>query len=140
MNVISETALVTTLEQVKSWKRVCTTDEVPENTLKKFDVDGVSIVVANYGNGFRAFPPFCPHMEELLIESGLLERGVLTCTKHLWQWDLRTGDMVGMAEKPLLIYDLKQEGNALFADIDRELEYEYDLSDDMGDDEFFKAE
>jgi len=122
-----------------SWKRVCAVDEVPENTLKKFDVDGASIVVANYGGGFRAFPPFCPHMEEPLVDSGLLESGVLTCTKHLWQWDLRTGDMVGMAEKPLLTYDLKLENGALFADIDRELEYEYDLGDDMSDDEFFKA-
>jgi toluene monooxygenase system ferredoxin subunit len=122
-----------------SWKRVCATNEVPENTLKKFDVDGISIVVANYGDGFRAFPPFCPHMEEPLVQSGLLERGVLTCTKHLWQWDLRTGNMVGMAEKPLLLYDLKLEDGALYAHIDRELAYEYDLADDMSDDEFFRA-
>ena len=122
-----------------SWKRVCAAKEVPENTLKKFDVDGVTIVVANYGGGFRAFPPFCPHMEEPLVESGLLEGGVLTCSKHLWQWNLRTGEMVGMAEKPLLNYDLKQEGGDLFADVGRELAYEYAVSDDMSDDEFFKA-
>ena len=122
-----------------SWKRVCAAKEVPENTLKKFDVDGVTIVVANYGGGFRAFPPFCPHMEEPLVESGLLEGGVLTCSKHLWQWNLRTGEMVGMAEKPLLNYDLKQEGGDLFADVGRELAYEYAASDDMSDDEFFKA-
>ncbi len=139
MSMISRTAIATTLEQVMSWKRVCATAEVPENTLKKFDVDGVSIVVANYGDGYRAFPPFCPHMEEPLVQSGLLEGGILTCSKHLWQWDLRTGDMVGMAEKPLLTYEIKQNGGDLFALIDRELEYEYDVSDDMSDDEFFKA-
>lgn len=139
MGVILGAATVTILERAMSWKRVCAADEIPENTLKTFDVDGVAIVVANYGGGFRAFPPFCPHMEEPLVQSGLLDGGVLTCSKHLWQWDLRTGAMVGIAEKPLLTYELKRDGGDLLAFVDRELEYEYDVGDDVSDDEFFKA-
>ena len=122
-----------------SWKRVCAADEVGDNCLKKFEVDGISIVVANYGGGYRAFPPLCPHMEEPLAESGMLDRGRLTCIKHLWQWDLKSGDILGAAEKPLLFYELKQEGGDLLAFIDSELVYDYDEEDDFDDDDFFNS-
>jgi toluene monooxygenase system ferredoxin subunit len=122
-----------------NWKRVCAAADVPANTLQKFNVDGIEIVIANYDEGFRGFPPFCPHMEEPLANSGILEGGVLTCSKHLWQWDLRTGEMVGMAEKPLLLYEVKTEGDDVMADMETELVYEYDIEDDM-DDDFFNAD
>jgi len=122
------------------WKRVCAASDVPENTLKRFDIDGVGIVIANYGDGFRGFPPFCPHMEEPLAESGMLAHGLLTCSKHLWQWDLRNGDMIGETEKKLLFYDIKQEGDDVMADMEVELINEYDTEDDMDDDDFFGAD
>ena len=122
------------------WKRVCGSDEVPENKLKKFDVDGVPIIIANYGDGFRGFPPFCPHMEEPLETSGIMMVGILTCSKHLWQWDLRSGKMMGETEKELLFYDVKQEGDDIFADIENELSYNYEDEDDMDDDNFFAAD
>ena len=40
-------------------------------------------------SGFRAIPPLCPHMEEPLEESGIIANCALTCTKHLWSWDLQ---------------------------------------------------
>ena len=40
-----------------TWKRVCKVTDVPENTLKKFTVDKVTLLIANYGGGFRAIPP-----------------------------------------------------------------------------------
>ena len=89
------------------WKNVCGTADVAENTLKQFDVQGISVVIANYGGKFRAIPPICPHMEEPLCDSGVIANGVLTCTKHLWAWDLDTLAMLGETEKPLRTYDAK---------------------------------
>ncbi len=120
-----------------SWKRVCSADDVAENSLKKFDVDGVPVLLVNYGEGFRAYPPLCPHMEEPLEESGICEGGVLTCSKHLWQWDMRTGEMRGEAEKPLLLYEVKQENGEILVNIEKELEYEYDEETDDDDDSFW---
>ena len=123
-----------------SWKKVCATDQVPENSLIKFEVDGVPIIVANHGEGFRAFPPHCPHMEEPLVASAMLDAGLLTCSKHLWQWDMRSGKMLGMAEKPLLFYDVKIEGDDVVANMEAELVYDYGIEDDMDDDDFFNAD
>ena len=123
-----------------SWKKVCAVSDVPENTLEKFDVDGIELIVANYGDGFRAFPPRCPHMEEPLCDSGVVFDGMLTCTKHLWQWDMSSGEKVGIAEKELLFYEVKQEDDDIYALVEEELEYEDDDDDeDEDDDAFFNA-
>lgn len=118
-----------------SWKRVCTKNEMNGTPLKQFDVDGVAVVVANIGDTFRAMPPFCPHMEEPLSESGVCEKHYMTCTKHLWQWDLRTGEPIGEAEKSLLLYPLKEDGDDILIDMQEELTYQYgDESDDFDED------
>ena len=122
-----------------SWKRICAATDVPENTLKKFDVDGTAIIIANYGDGYRGFPPFCPHMEEPLDQSGMLAQGRLTCSKHLWQWDPRSGDLIGEMEKALLFYDVKRGGDDILANIEEELCYEYDEEDEYDDADFFSA-
>src|SRR6478736_3500853 len=118
-----------------TWKRVCKVTDVPENTLKKFTVDNVTLLIANYGGGFRAIPPICPHMEEPLEESGVIANCVLTCTKHLWAWDLRSLDLIGETEKPLKTYEVKQEDGRLLALVDEELTY--DFEEDTGDDDDF---
>jgi toluene monooxygenase system ferredoxin subunit len=120
-----------------TWKRICDVAEVAENSVKRFDVDGIPIVVANYGEGFRAIPPVCPHMEEPLAESAVIARCILTCTKHLWAWNLKTLAMQGETEKPLKTYEIREESGAILANIEDELTYEFESEDDM-DDDFFK--
>jgi toluene monooxygenase system ferredoxin subunit len=109
-----------------AWKRVCAAGSVPDNALVKFDVDGVAIVVAKVGSEFYAYPPLCPHMAEPLEVSGICSDGVLTCTKHLWQWDMRSGAEQGVAERPLLLYPTKCEAGDLLVEIERELAYDYE--------------
>ena len=114
-----------------SWKRICEVERRRRERVKKFDVDGVPILIMNYGSGFRAIPPICPHMEEPLEESGVVVRCILTCTKHLWAWDLSSLDMQGETEKPLKTYEIKQENGAILVNIEQELVYEFEDEDDM---------
>jgi toluene monooxygenase system ferredoxin subunit len=120
-----------------TWKRICRATDVPKNSVKKFTVDGVTLVIANYGSGFRAIPPLCPHMAEPLEESGVIANCTLTCTKHLWSWDLTSLDMLGETERPLKTYEVKLENGEVQACIDKELVYEFEDEDDMQDDDFF---
>lgn len=121
-----------------AWHYICQAAEIPKNTLKKFSAAGIPLIVANYGDGFRAFPPVCPHMEEPLEQSGVIANCVLTCTKHLWSWNLSSLSMLGETEKPLGIYEVKEEDGKILAFVDKEIVYEF--SDDEGDDDddFFK--
>ena len=120
-----------------SWKRVCAVGDMTDVKLKAFDVDGVSILIANLGPELKAYPPLCPHMEEPLEQSGLCEGFTLTCMKHLWQWDMRTGAPSGPAEKALLMYDVKQEGDDVLVYVEKELEYEYEGDFAEEDDDSF---
>jgi toluene monooxygenase system ferredoxin subunit len=107
-------------------RKLCATGEVPENQLKAVDVDGVVILVTRVGDAFSAFPPQCPHMEEPLHLLGFCSGGTLTCTKHLWEWDLRDGSLQGLAERPLLLYPLERRGEELWIDFNGELVYNRD--------------
>ncbi len=120
-----------------SWKRVCGVDKVPENSVKPFEAGGISLVIANYGGKFRAMPPVCPHMEEPLAESGVVANCVMTCTKHLWAWNLETLAMQGETEKALQCYDTKEEDGAIFAQLDKEIVYDFEEAGGDDDDDFF---
>ena len=120
-----------------SWKRICASSDVPKNTVKKFEVDGFNVIVLNYEDQFRVYPPLCPHMEESLDETAIIEGQTITCSKHLWEWDMLTGKMQGLAERDLLSYEAKCEGGEVMAYIEAELRYEYEEEDDADDDDFF---
>jgi toluene monooxygenase system ferredoxin subunit len=78
-------------------------------------------------------------MEEPLAESGVVARCVLTCTKHLWAWDLRTLEKQGETERPLKTYEIRQENGVLLANVENELTYEFEAGGDEADDDgFFK--
>src|SRR5438046_6405991 len=93
---------------------VCRVVEVPENGLKECELEGgLKLVVANSGGEFFGFQAICPHQEVPLCE-GLFDGSVLTCHMHLWQWDVRTGAPLGIAEAPLQRYPVTVEGGSLY--------------------------
>jgi toluene monooxygenase system ferredoxin subunit len=93
---------------------VCRVADVPENTLKECEAEGgLKLVVANAGGEFIGFQAICPHQDVPLCE-GLFDGQTLTCHMHLWQWDVRSGAPLGIAEAPLQRYPLAREGDALY--------------------------
>jgi toluene monooxygenase system ferredoxin subunit len=88
--------------------------DVPENGLKECEAEGgLRLVVANAGGEFLGFQAMCPHQDVPLCEA-LFDGSVLTCHMHLWQWDVRTGAPMGIAEAPLEKYALAVEGDEIY--------------------------
>ena len=95
-------------------RMVCRVADVPENALKECEAEGgLKLVVANAGGEFYGFQAQCPHQDVPLCE-GLFDGSTLTCHMHLWQWDVRTGAPLGIAEAPLQRFPLAREGDALY--------------------------
>ena len=109
-----------------AWQRLCSAHEVASGQLTAVEIHGHKVLVTQVDDAFVAFPPLCPHMAEPLEISGVCSDGILTCTKHIWQWDLTTGETRGEAEKPLLCYPVRLQESELWIDFERELTYEYD--------------
>ncbi len=97
-----------------SKKRICMVKDVPANGMKEFQAEGgLKMLVANSGAEYFAVQAICPHQEVNLCD-GFYDGAVLTCAQHLWQWDIRTGAPMGLAEAPLERYDVMIEGGALY--------------------------
>lgn len=93
---------------------VCRLADIPENSLKQVQADGgESLLLANAGGDIFGYQAMCPHQEVPLCE-GLYDGSVLTCHMHLWQWDIRTGEAMGIAEAPLQRYPLSIEGDSVY--------------------------
>lgn len=97
-----------------SRKRICATADIPANGMKECVAEGgLKLLVANSGDAYYAYQAMCPHQDVALCE-GLYDGSVLTCHQHLWQWDIRTGAAIGLAEAPLEFYDVKVEDGSVY--------------------------
>ena len=93
---------------------VCRAADVPANGIREVEAaDGLKLLVANAGGDYFGYQAICPHQDVPLCE-GLYDGSVLTCHMHLWQWDVRTGAPVGLAEAPLEKYPLIVEDGAIY--------------------------
>src|SRR4051812_3725986 len=93
---------------------VCPKSNVPANGMVECAVEGgLKLLVANAGEEYFAYQATCPHQDVALCE-GLYDGTVLTCHQHLWQWDIRTGAPMGLAEAPLEVFPVEVEGDSIF--------------------------
>jgi len=93
---------------------VCPRSQVPPNGMTECEVEGgLKLLVANSGDDYFAYQAMCPHQEVALCE-GLYDGSVLTCHQHLWQWDIRTGAAMGLAEAPLESFPVQLQGDSLY--------------------------
>ena len=91
--------------------------------MKRLNLDGIEVLLVGREGGVSAIPPMCPHMDEPL-EHGMCDGKILTCMKHLWQWDIDSGNPIGPAEASLEMYDIKVENDDVFVFVAHELAYE----------------
>src|SRR6266540_4003750 len=96
--------------------RLCRADECPKNGMKAFEApDGLKVLVAHAGDRYFAYQAMCPHME-VPLEEGFYDGSVITCHQHLWQWDVRSGAPIGLAEAPLERYELQEQEGVLYVE------------------------
>lgn len=93
---------------------ICKRADVPDNGLKECDMQGgLKVLVANSGGEYFACQATCPHQDVALCE-GLYDGAVLTCHQHLWQWDIRTGAAIGLAEAPLECFKVEVDEDSIY--------------------------
>jgi toluene monooxygenase system ferredoxin subunit len=97
-------------------KFVCRRAEVPANGMAEFDAgEGLKVLIASSGEEYFACQATCPHQDVSLAE-GLYDGSVLTCHQHLWQWDIRSGSPIGLAEMPLDCFKVEVDDDSIYVD------------------------
>lgn len=99
-----------------NWQVACDAADMDDEDLLECKINGSEVLLVRTEGQIVACPAFCPHMEERLSE-GFCDGKVLTCSKHLWQWDLETGAAVGLAEKPLSLAPVRIENGKVYVDM-----------------------
>src|SRR5437868_6055782 len=70
--------------------KIATLDDLWSGEMIGLEVAGIRVLLINVDGALRAYADACPHLGTPLSR-GSLDRGVLSCATHQWQFDVRTG-------------------------------------------------
>ncbi len=77
-------------QQLEKWEAACDVADFDDEEMLECRAGERQVLLVRLGDRIVACPAMCPHLEERLA-FGFTDGNVLTCSKHLWQWDLNTG-------------------------------------------------
>jgi nitrite reductase/ring-hydroxylating ferredoxin subunit len=87
--------------------------EVPESTMKGFDVQGERVLVARVEGRLLAVGGLCTH-QIAYLEDGFLDDGRVYCPRHGACFDLTSGEpLLAPADMPLPVYAVCERGGRI---------------------------
>jgi nitrite reductase/ring-hydroxylating ferredoxin subunit len=92
--------------------KVAKTTDIPIGKMKHFEVDGLSVLIANVRGKFYAIYDKCPHLSAMLSQ-GTLNDSIITCPRHFSSFDVTTGRAVSGTRSNLQTYELKVDRDYL---------------------------
>ena len=91
--------------------RVARLSEIPPGSMKRVDVAGHAVALANIDGHVYAFEDTCTHEESSLSEGALFGE-VVTCAKHGARFNVKTGRVLALpAVRSLAVYPVRVEGD-----------------------------
>jgi 3-phenylpropionate/trans-cinnamate dioxygenase ferredoxin component len=103
---------------VTNWIAACTTDEIDEEDVMRWDHEGRSFAIYHApGGDFFATDGLCTH-EQVHLAGGLVMDHIIECPKHNGRFDYRTGEAKGAPVcVNLKTYKVKVEGGSVMVDV-----------------------
>jgi nitrite reductase/ring-hydroxylating ferredoxin subunit/alkylhydroperoxidase/carboxymuconolactone decarboxylase family protein YurZ len=98
----------------KRWHELGSIDRIAEGQVAYFDSDGRSLFVYRNTAGFHVYDSRCPH-QVTNIPHLALQGFRLTCPKHRWEFDIRTGECIAKGDRPLKRFEQKLQNGTLYA-------------------------
>lgn len=103
---------------MSNWIDACSTDEIDEEDVMRFDHDGRTFAIYHSPDGdFFATDGLCSH-EKVHLAGGLVMDYMIECPKHNGQFDYRTGEaMRAPVCVNLRTYPVKVEGDRVLIQV-----------------------
>ncbi len=95
------------------WRYAGTLDDLWEGEVRGVKLGGVDIVLCNVDGELFAYEDRCPHLANPLSD-GVLERNVLTCAAHEWEFDARSGQGVNPSAARLKPFPVRLDDDRIF--------------------------
>jgi nitrite reductase/ring-hydroxylating ferredoxin subunit/alkylhydroperoxidase/carboxymuconolactone decarboxylase family protein YurZ len=96
------------------WHDVVALVELPVGEVTRLDCDGRGLFVYRDDDGVRVYDSRCPH-QTTDIPHLALDGTTLTCPKHQWVFDVRSGDCIRKGTSPLRQWESRVEDGRLMA-------------------------
>jgi nitrite reductase/ring-hydroxylating ferredoxin subunit/alkylhydroperoxidase/carboxymuconolactone decarboxylase family protein YurZ len=97
-----------------AWHDVLAADEMKPDEVRRVTCDGRGLFVCRDAEDFRVYDSRCPH-QTTDIPHLALEGTTLTCPKHQWAFDIRSGQCIAKGTSPLRQWPCKVEQGRLLA-------------------------
>ena len=96
------------------WHDVMSTRGLKRGEAKRVECDGRGLFVYRDAKGWRVYDSRCPH-QTTDIPHLALEGTTLTCPKHQWVFDIRSGECIKKGKSPLKEWECKTVDGRLLA-------------------------
>jgi nitrite reductase/ring-hydroxylating ferredoxin subunit len=99
---------------------LCPTSDVPDNSVKRFEVGNAVLAVYNIDGSFYATDDECTHGAASLAD-GMLDGDIIECTMHFGAFNAKTGEAVqAPCSIPLRTYKVVVQDGQVCVDLDKE--------------------
>ncbi len=101
------------LDAEPGWHKVADVTELEQGTTR-LACDNRELFIYRDGDDFNVYDSRCPH-QVTNIPYLALDGCTLTCPKHEWQFDIRTGECIAKGDRPLNRFASKIENGQLLS-------------------------
>ena len=96
------------------WHDVMDAESMKSGEVRRVECDGRGLFVYRHAEGFRVYDSRCPH-QTTNIPHLALEGTTLTCPKHQWAFDIRSGECIAKGTSPLRQWESRVRDGRLMA-------------------------
>lgn len=102
-----------TTASTATWRDVYDEEELWEDDMVAVTVGDAAVLLVNVAGELRAYRNQCPH-QAWPLDDGDFDDGVLTCSNHLWEFDVRSGKGINPDDCALTGYPVKTENGRIW--------------------------
>jgi 3-phenylpropionate/trans-cinnamate dioxygenase ferredoxin subunit len=104
---------------VAGFQRACALSDLSEGSALGVEIEGEPVCLALSGGEVYAIRDECSHAE-VMLSHGEVEDGTIECWLHGSQFDLSTGEPLGLpATEPVPVYPVKIDGDDVLVDVEQ---------------------
>jgi toluene monooxygenase system ferredoxin subunit len=99
-----------------AFRKVATLDELWDGEMTVLEIEGHVVLLVNVDGGIHAYADSCPHLGTRLSQ-GSLQRNMLTCATHGWEFEASTGQGINPKTACLKSFAVKVENGDILVDV-----------------------
>ncbi len=95
------------------WVKAATLDEISESSILAVRVNNHDVILFKQDDKINCYRNTCSHLG-FPLDKGRVDKGIITCSAHEFQYDLKTGNCLTVPDISLQSYEVKVKYNNVY--------------------------